>query len=74
MLIEDLKMLMAKKNISRSELARMLGDSPQNLYLKFKRNSLKDYDLKEIFEKLNIDAEIIYRNKESEEEIYRRKF
>lgn len=74
MLIEDVKMLMAKKNISKSELARMIGESPQNLYLKFKRNSLKDDELKNIFNKLNIDAEIVYKDKENSKEIYRRKF
>ena len=73
MLAEDVKMLLAKKNISKSELARMLNDSPQNLGLKFKRNTFKDEDLKEIYEKINIVAEITYSDKNTGEEIFRSK-
>lgn len=73
MLAEDVKMLLAKKNISKSELARMLNDSPQNLGLKFKRNTFKDEDLKEIYKKINIVAEITYSDKNTGEEIFKSK-
>ena len=39
MFVEDIKILALKRNISLSELARRLGESPQNYNIKFKRNS-----------------------------------
>lgn len=73
MLVDDVKMLLAKKNISKSELARLLNDSPQNLGLKFKRNTFKDEDLKEIFSVLGVDATVTYEEKESGEIIFKSK-
>lgn len=70
MLSDDVKMLLAKRNISKSELARLLDDSPQNLGLKFKRNTFKDEDLKKIFEVLSVEATVTYKEKESGEIIF----
>ena len=68
--IEDIKILCVKcGNISQSELARRLGESPQNLYLKLKRNSIKDSDLKQIALALNCKAEIVYKDIETGKEI-----
>ena len=61
--VEDIKIISIKQgNISQSELARRLGESPQNLYLKMKRNSIKDSDLKQIALTLNCKVEIIYKD------------
>lgn len=73
MFVEDLKVLTVKKNISMSELARRLGESPQNYHLKIKRNTIKDIDLKEAAKSLNCEVEIIYKDKDTGEEIYKSK-
>lgn len=73
MFVEDLKVLALKRNISLSELARRLGESPQNYNIKFKRNSIKDYDLKEAAKTLGCDVEIIYRDRETGEIVYKNK-
>lgn len=73
MFVEDLKVLALKRNISLSELARRLGESPQNYNIKFKRNSIKDIDLRESAKALGCDVEIIYRDRETGEIIYANK-
>lgn len=45
---EKIDMALAKVKMSRSELARRLGTSPQNLYMKIKRNTLNDDDMQRI--------------------------
>ena len=68
--IEDIKILCVKRGkISQSELARRLGESPQNFYLRLKRNSIKDSDLKQIALALNCKAEIVYKDIETGKEI-----
>ena len=69
--VEDLKILAVKRNISLSELARRLGESPQNYNIKFKRNSIKDIDLKEACKALDCTVEVVYRDKKTGEEVYR---
>ena len=73
MFVEDLKVLALKRNISLSELARRLGESPQNYNIKFKRNSIKDIDLRESARALGCEVEIIYRDRETGEVIYSNK-
>ena len=73
MFVEDLKILALKRNISLSELARRLGESPQNYNTKFKRNSIKDFDLKESAKALGCDVEVIYRDRETGEIFYESK-
>lgn len=71
MFVEDLKILTIKKSISMSELARRLGESPQNFHLKIKRNTIKDIDLKEAAKAMNCDVEIVYKDKKTGEVIYK---
>ncbi len=73
MFVEDIKVLIAKRGINTSEVARRLGDSPQNLSQKMKRNAIKDIDLKEIAKTMNYEVEIVYRDKSTGEEFYRSK-
>lgn len=68
--VEDIKVLALKKRISLSELARRLGESPQNYNLKFKRNSIKDIDLKQAANVLDCDVEVIYRDRTTGEVVY----
>lgn len=69
--VEDLKILALKRKVSLSELARRLGESPQNYNIKFKRNSIKDADLKQAALALGCNVEIIYRDNKTGEEIYK---
>lgn len=73
MFVEDIKVLALKRSISLSELARRLGESPQNYNIKFKRNSIKDIDLKEAAKALDCEVEVIYRDKDTGEVIYSNK-
>ena len=51
---EIIKFACQKNNISISELARRIGQTPQNLNKKIIRNTVSDEELSEIFAKLNI--------------------
>lgn len=73
MFVEDLKILALKRGISLSELARRLGESPQNYNLKFKRNSIKDHDLKESAKALGYDVKITYIDRETGKAAYESK-
>ncbi len=70
MFVEDIKILALKRDISLSELARRLGESPQNYNIKFKRNSIKDHDLREASIALGCDVEVIYRDRETGEIVH----
>lgn len=49
-----IKFACQKNNMSISELARKIGQTPQNLNKKLLRNTVSDEELSEIFMKLNI--------------------
>ncbi len=51
---ELIKIICQKNNISLSELARKIGQTPQNFNKKILRNTVTDEELSEIFQKLNI--------------------
>ena len=51
---EQLKILCIQMNISMSELARRIGQSPQNFSAKLKRGTITDTDLVKIADVLNI--------------------
>jgi hypothetical protein len=73
MFTEDIKVLLAKKSMSFSGLARLLGESPQNYHTKIKRNSIKDVDLAEIGKALDLEIEIVYKDSKTGKEIYKSK-
>jgi transcriptional regulator with XRE-family HTH domain len=53
-MVEKIRILLVKRgNISEAELARRLGDSPQNFNAKIKRDNFTDRDLQKIAEVLN---------------------
>lgn len=70
MFVEDIRVLLAKRNISMSELARRLGESPQNYGLKLKRNSIKDADLGQAASAMDYDVEVTYRDKATGKVVY----
>jgi DNA-binding Xre family transcriptional regulator len=61
-------MLVKEDNISESELARRMGDTPQNLHNKMKRDNFSEKELQEIAEALDCTLKIcLVRNKTGEE-------
>ncbi len=54
---EQIKVLCVRMDISISELARRIGQSPQNLSAKLKRGTITDSELIMIADKLNISFE-----------------
>lgn len=51
---ELIKIICQKNNISLSELARRIGQTPQNFNKKILRNTVTDEELSEIISALNI--------------------
>ena len=45
---EKINVALARAKISKSELARRLGTTPQNLHQRIKKGSLKDTDMQAI--------------------------
>lgn len=54
---EQIKVLCVRMDISISELARRIGQSPQNFSAKLKRGTINDTELMKIADKLNISYE-----------------
>ena len=54
---EQIKVLCVRMNISISELARRIGNSPQNFSAKLKRGTITDKELTQIADTLNITYE-----------------
>lgn len=54
---EQIKVLCVRMDISISELARRIGQSPQNFSAKLKRGTITDTELVKIADKLNISYE-----------------
>lgn len=51
---ELIKIICQKNNISLSELARKIGQTPQNLNKKMMRNTITDQEFSQILSELNI--------------------
>lgn len=54
---EQIKVLCVRMDISISELARRIGQSPQNFSAKLKRGTITDTELVKIANELNISYE-----------------
>lgn len=54
---EQIKVLCVRMDISISELARRIGQSPQNFSVKLKRGTITDTELVKIADTLNISYE-----------------
>ncbi len=50
--VDKIRMAAAKKNISLSELSRRIGQTPQNVNSKLKRNTFTESELEQIAEAL----------------------
>lgn len=51
---EQIRVLCTRKGISISELARKIGQTPQNFNAKIKRNSVSDDEIKLICQELGV--------------------
>lgn len=61
---EIIKLMMAKNNVSITELASMLNESRQNLYKKFKKNNFCEQDIYDISNALGYEVMISFIEKE----------
>lgn len=63
---QQIQVLCIRLNISVSELARRLGQSPQNFNAKLKRNSVSESEIQQICSILNVKHEqyFIFENGE----------
>ena len=69
-MVEKIRILLIKRgNISEAELARKLGDSPQNFNAKMKRDNFTDKDLQRIAEVLDCTFKASFVLNDSGEEI-----
>ncbi|TKI53332.1 helix-turn-helix transcriptional regulator [Lysinibacillus mangiferihumi] len=57
---EQIKILLIKKGLTITDLAKKIGTSTQNLSNKLKRNDFKMSELKEIAEALEVKFEIYF--------------
>ena len=66
---EKIRLMLVKEgNITEAELARRLGQTPQNIYNKMKRDNFAEKELREIAEALDCTLKIsLVRNKTGEE-------
>lgn len=71
MFIDDINAITGIKQINRSEIARRLNCTPQNVIQKLKRDGIKDIDAREIFKALNINASITYTDTNTGNIIYK---
>jgi len=67
---EKIRIMRIKRgNLSERELAAKMGDTPQNLNNKMKRNDFKESELEKIAESLGYRLEIRFIDKDTNEEI-----
>lgn len=59
------------KEITEAELARRMGQSPQNLSNKYRRGTLKVSELEQAAEALGADLRILFIDRETGKPIYK---
>jgi transcriptional regulator with XRE-family HTH domain len=65
---EKIRFLMVKRgNMSEAELARRMGETPQNFNRKMKRDNFSEVDLLKIAEILNCGLTISFKTKDTGE-------
>jgi transcriptional regulator len=66
---KQIRLLLVKQNnITEAELARMLGNTPANLYQKMKRDNFSEQDLRDIGNVLGCDVKIRFVDRQTGEE------
>jgi DNA-binding NtrC family response regulator len=64
---ESLRIVLVKKKLNISKLAEMLGVTPTTMYSKFNRNNFTLRDMTEISRVLNLNMNISFEIKDTEQ-------
>ena len=72
--VDSIRCLLVKRgNISQAELARRLGETPQNISKKLGRNSIRERDLRQISAAVGCSCEIVFTDTQTGKTVYREK-
>lgn len=66
---EKIKLMLIKRNMKTTDLAKKLNCTPSNLYDKYKRDNFSEKELKEIAKALNCEIIIKFKMNDTGEEI-----
>ena len=66
---EKIKIIMGRRGVTITDLAKKTGQSPQNMSNKMNRDNFSEKELKEIAETLDCTFETIFRMNDTGEEI-----
>lgn len=66
---EKIKIILERRNMTVSDLAKKLGTSRQNLTNKFARDNFSDKELSQIAEAMNCKVEVLFTLNDTEETI-----
>lgn len=66
---EKIKIIMGRRNVSITDLAKKTGQSPQNMSNKMKRDNFSEKELKEIAAVLDCTFETVFKMNDTGEEI-----
>lgn len=55
---EKIRVILRRKEMNVSDLAKKMGTTPQNLHNKLKRNNFNEKEIRSIAEALNVEYEI----------------
>lgn len=69
MMTEKIKLLLVKRNLKTTELAKILKCTPSNLYDKYKRDNFSEKELTEIAKALNCTFKGSFVMNDTNEEI-----
>lgn len=69
MIGEKIRIVLVKRNMTKSDLAKKLGWSPTNIYNKFKRDNFSEDDMIKIAEVLDCDFEASFVLRDTNERI-----
>lgn len=67
MMSEKIRIVLAKRDMKKAELARQLGWSTANLYGKMKRDNFSENELRQIAEVLNCTLDISFKLNDTDE-------
>lgn len=66
---EKIKVIVKRRNMTFSQLAKTIGISRQNLYNKLKRDSFQEQDLRAIAEALDCDFDAVFVMRDTGERV-----
>lgn len=66
---EKIKIILGRRNMTVSDLAKKLNTSRQNLTNKFARNNFREKELQEIAEAMDCSVNVLFKLNDTEETI-----